>query len=99
MTGTKDMSNAVLLQGCTLQDIEKMINRAVSECMKEFYETIKERPPVLIKRKEAAKRLGVSLPTLDAYAKAGFLQVKHLGGRVYFEESEIEQYKQHNKVK
>lgn len=99
MTGTKDISNAVLIQGATLSDIERMINHAVAERMKEFYETIKERPPVLIKRKEAAKRLGVSLPTIDAYAKAGFLQVKHLGGRVYFEESEVEQYKQHNKVK
>ena len=96
---TTSPSNAVLLQDCTLQDIEKMINRAISERMKEFYEAIKEKPPVLIKRKEAARRLGVSLPTLDAYAKAGFLQVKHLGGRVYFEESEVEQYKQHNKVK
>ena len=30
--------NAVLLQACTLQDIERMINRAVGERMKAFFE-------------------------------------------------------------
>ena len=71
-----------------------MINRAVGERMKAFYESIREKPPVLVKRKEAAKRLGISLPTLDAYAKAGFLQPQHLGGRVYYDEATIEKYKQ-----
>ena len=89
--------NAVLLQACTLQDIERMINRAVGERMKAFFESIREKPPVLIKRKDAAKRLGISLPTLDAYAKAGFLDAQHLGGRVYFTEASIEKYQSQNK--
>ena len=88
--------NAVLIQDCTLADIEAMVNRAVDKRMKEFYENIKEKPPVLIKRKEAAKRLGVSLPTLDQYAKAGFFRVQHLGGRIYFEEAEVIKYKQNS---
>ncbi len=93
-TANPSPQNAVLLQGCTLADIERMINKAVGERMNAFYESIKERPPVLIKRKVAAERLGVSLPTLDMYAKHGFLRAQHLGGRVYFDEADVEKYAQ-----
>ena len=87
-------NNAVLIQGATLKDIERMIDHAVEKRMAEFYDQIKEKSPVLIRRMEAARRLGVSLPTIDQYAKAGFLKAKHLGGRVYFEEAEVEKYQQ-----
>lgn len=96
---TANTPNAVLIQGATLADIERMIDKAVEKRMSAFYESIKEKPPALIKRKEAASRLGVSLPTLDAYAKAGFIRPHHLGGRIYFNEAEIEQYQQKNKQK
>lgn len=96
---TPSPQNAVLLQGCTLQDIERMINKAVGERMKAFYESIREKPPVMIKRKDAAQRLGVSLPTIDMYGKHGILHPKHLGGRVYYDEAEIEKYRQDNKHK
>ncbi len=96
-TNSPSPQNAVLLQGCTLADIERMINKAVGERMKTFYESIKERPPVLIKRKVAAERLGISLPTLDAYAKAGILHARHIGGRVYFDEADVEKYAQNQK--
>ena len=86
--------NSVLIQGATLQDIERMINRAVDARMKEFYETIKDKPPVYLKRREVAKLLSISLPTLDAYGKHGILHPKHLGGRVYYDEAEIIKYKQ-----
>ena len=87
-------SNAVLIQGATLSDIERMIDKAVAKRMADFYEQVREKPPVLIRRMVAAKRLGVSLPTLDQYAKAGFLHAKHLGGRIYFDEAEVEQFRQ-----
>lgn len=91
-------SNAVLIQNCSVSDLEKIVNRAVSERIKAFYDTIREKPPVLIRRKVAAERLGVSLPTIDLYAKNGFLHPKRLGGRVFFEESEIEKYKKNNNL-
>lgn len=85
----ENISNAVLLQGCTISDIEKTINRAVEQAMNDFLESIRDRPDPLIKRVEAAKRLGISLPTIDAYARAGILHAKHIGGRVFFQESEL----------
>lgn len=89
MTETTNIANSVLIQGCTLQDIERMINRAVDARMAAFYETIKEKPPVMVPRIEVAKRLGISLPTLDAYGKHNILHPRHLGGRIYYNETEI----------
>ena len=97
MTDIQNTANSVLIHCCTLQDIERMINRAVDARMKAFYASIKEKPPVYIKRHEAARRLLVSLPTLDAYGKHGILHPKHMGGRVYYEEAEIIKYQQAKK--
>ena len=89
---SKDMdniSNAVLIQGATLADIEAMVSRAVDKRMQEFYERVKAKPPVLVRRKDAARLIGRSLPTIDAYAKAGILHTRHIGGCVYFDENEL----------
>ena len=97
MIETQNIANSVLIQSATLADIEQMINRAVDARMKAFYENIKEKPPVMVRRKDAAAFLGVSLPTLDAYGKYGILHPKHLGGRVYYDEAEIIKYQQNKK--
>ena len=88
----KDMetiSNAVLIQNATLADLEAMVGRAVDRRIRDFYEKVRDRPPVLVRRKEAARMLGVSLPTLDAYGKAGILHPRHVGGRVFYVEDEL----------
>ena len=97
MTDNSQLVNSVLIQGTTLADIERMINRAVDSRMKAFYDSIKEKPPVYVKRHDAARILSVSLPTLDAYGRHGILHPKHLCGRVYYDEAEIEKYKQQKK--
>ena len=90
MTDASQLVNSVLIQGATLADIEKMINRAVDARMQSFYDSIRKKPPVLIPRKKAASDyLRCSLPTLDAYGKFGILHPKHVGGRVYYEEEEL----------
>ena len=86
--------NSVLIQGCTLEDIERMINRAVDARMKAFYDSIRDKPPKYVKRQEASRLLSVSLPTLDAYGRHGILHPKHFGGRVYYDEAEIIKYQQ-----
>ena len=88
----KNQLNSVLIQMCSLDDIERMIENAVEKRMVKFYESIRDKPATLVKRKEAAQRLGISLPTLAAYTKAGFLHAKHLGGQVYYYEADLEQY-------
>lgn len=97
MTETTQLVNSVLIQGATLADIERMINRAVDARMQAFYEQIQEKPDPLVKRHEAAKMLGVSLPTIDKYGLYGILHPKHVGGRVYYAQSELEKYLFNNK--
>lgn len=97
MTDNSQLVNSVLIQGATLADIERMINRAVDSRMKAFYDSIKEKPPVYVKRHEAARLMSISLPTLDAYGKHGILHPKHLGGRVYYDKTEIMKYVQTKK--
>ena len=83
-------TNAVLVQGISVTELERMIERAVAKRIRQFYEEISEKPPILIRRIDAARRLGVSLPTIDLYARNGILHAKRLGGRVFFDESELE---------
>ncbi len=90
-----NMRNAVLLMNCTLDDIERMIDRAIAKRMRDFYESLRQKPPVLVKRKEAAAMLGVSTVTLDKYAKFKLLHVRHVGGRCFYELDELEHYQQH----
>ncbi len=85
----ENINNAVLIQGATLADIEAMVSRAVERRMSEFYNRVKAKQPVLVRRKDAAKMIGRSLPTIDAYAKAGILHARHIGGCVFFDEDEL----------
>ena len=84
-----EIHNSVLVQGATLSDIEAMVDRAVERRIRAFYESVRERPPVLVRRKDAAAMIGVSLPTLDAYGRCGILHPRHIGGRVFYEEGEL----------
>ena len=84
--------NSVLIQGATLLDVERMIDRAIQKRMEDFYKSIQPKPDPLVKRHDAAKMLGVSLPTLDNYGKFGILHPRHVGGRVYYAESELKSY-------
>lgn len=82
-------SNSVLIQNATLSEIERMIDRAVARRIEDFYESVRSKPSPLVRRKEAARMLGVSLPTLDAYGKHGLLHPRHVGGRVFYKEEEL----------
>lgn len=97
MSEIRNYGNSVLIQGATLEDIERMVNRAVDARMKAFYESIQPKPDPLIKRVDAAKMLGVSLPTIDGYGRYGILHPRHVGGRVYYAQSEIDRFKFNNK--
>ena len=98
MTDSSQLVNSVLIQGATLADIERMIDRAIAKRMEDFYKSIQPKPDTLVKRVDAARLLGVSLPTLDNYGKYGILHPRHVGGRIYYVQSEIDTYL-YNKTK
>ncbi len=43
-----------------------------------------------IPKKKAAQRLNKTVQTLDAWHREGILKKKHIGGRVYYNEADIE---------
>jgi predicted DNA-binding transcriptional regulator AlpA len=49
----------------------------------------KQEPERLLTRKEASQMLGVSLPTLNAWEKSGYVQPKRIGNRVYYRNSDL----------
>ena len=86
------MDNAILMQNVTLSDIEQIVSRAVKKEVTAFLTGFKQpeaKPSALVPRREAATRLGVSLTTIDSWAKNGILHSVRKGGRVYFKESEL----------
>lgn len=92
MTETTNIANSVLIQGATLADLERMIDRAIAKRMEDFYKSIQPKPDPLVKRVDAARLLGVSMPTLDNYGKYGILHPRHVGGRIYYAQSELDTY-------
>lgn len=59
------------------------IVKAISPYLKEVLEEFKDKliyPPSFLTRKEAAKMIGISLPTLDKYTKDGIIEIHRLEG-------------------
>lgn len=85
--------NAILIQGATMNDLESMMSCLLDKKLANIMEStpkVEESPSSgLHKRKDAAKRLQVSLPTLDAWTKAGIINARRIGTRVYYTEKDI----------
>jgi excisionase family DNA binding protein len=81
-------------------DFKRWIKEAVKDFLQEF--TKKElkdeqNEEALLNRKEIAKFLRVSLPTLTDWIKRGLPSHKQRG-RVYFDKAEVKQYIKENKI-
>ncbi|MDC2014629.1 helix-turn-helix domain-containing protein [Bacteroides thetaiotaomicron] len=85
--------NAMLIQGMTESRLESMISRLLDEKLATIIEStpkVEESPKDgLYKRKDTAKRLQISLPTLDAWTKAGIINARRIGTRVYYTDKDI----------
>lgn len=51
-----------------------------------------QKEKVKLTRKEAAKRLRISLPTLDKHINSGVIKSQQLGSRILIPETEVENY-------
>ena len=84
--------NAMLIQGATMNDLESMMSCLLDKKLADIIESthkVEGSKDGLHKRKDAAKRLQVSLPTLDAWTKAGIINARRIGTRVYYTEKDI----------
>lgn len=73
-------------------NLKDLIGNAIQEKLIEFshwLETKKNDEDKTLTRKQAAQYLGVSLSTLDTWAKNGIIKSHGIGGKVFYKMSDI----------
>lgn len=85
--------NAMLIQGATMNELENMMSRLLDKKLADIVDStpkVDEHPnDGLYRRKEAAKKLRISLVTLDNWTKAGIIGARRIGTRVYYTDKDI----------
>lgn len=79
------------LEQITLEELADKTAEKVLEKLRSFVPK-PETPDSYLTRKEASKRLKVSLPTLAFYCQKGLLPSYRIGSNIRFKQSEIEQF-------
>lgn len=75
----------------SLKEAKAVIRDCINECLQENKPNVPSPDlPRYLTRKEVAKILGLSLPTLDRYNSLGLIQSKRIGNRVLFSDEDIQ---------
>lgn len=80
----------LLLNTIELSDIKKIVEEALEIKLKGF-STQKENKLKLLTRKDTAKLLCISLPTLHEWTKTGIVIAHRIGNRVLYKQVEVYQ--------
>jgi excisionase family DNA binding protein len=77
----------------TKEQLSAIVGEAVRAQLQEHLPAIQQTTPEthLLTRKEAAKFLAISLPTLNEWSKNGLVIAHKCGVKVYYKKSELEQ--------
>jgi excisionase family DNA binding protein len=88
------MLSATYLEGLSPKDLEDLIERAVVRgidvALQTKHTAKQQDEPDYLTRKEAAKRLGISLVTLHRYSLDGLIPSYRIGTRIRYKRAEIE---------
>ncbi|BDW92733.1 hypothetical protein MACH07_15650 [Flagellimonas marinaquae] len=79
----------IFLQSLELSDIKKVIEEVVENNMSKLSLPKHQNPNILLSRKETAKFLCISLPTLNDWTKTGIVKAHRIGNRVLYKEQEV----------
>ena len=86
-------SKAMLIQGATMSDLEKMMSRLLDKKLTKIVASTtkveKQSKNELYRRQEAADKLRISLVTLDNWTKSGIINSRKIGTRIYYTGSDI----------
>lgn len=80
----------LLLNTIELSDIEKIVEKVFDKKLKSL-STPKEKELKLLTRKDTAKLLRISLPTLHDWTKNGIVKAHRIGNRVLYKFDEVNQ--------
>jgi excisionase family DNA binding protein len=73
-----------------LSDFENAFNKAFERAIKQFINPPKSQDKDLKSRKETARILNISLPTLHLFTKEGIIRAYRIGNRVLYKQEDIE---------
>jgi len=80
----------VVINSITAQEFRALIGSEIREALKELPNQSKVESEILLTRTDAARKLKISLVTLNDWTKRGMVQSWIIGGRVYYKDSELE---------
>ena len=82
--------NKITLHNFELSDIKKVVEEVLENKLKGF-STPKKNELKLLTRKNTAKFLCISLPTLHEWTKSGIVKAHRIGNRVLYKQDEVHQ--------
>ena len=80
------MKNIIITE-ITTQELKDLIIESVKDVIGEYSK--EEKKKKFLSRKEAAKLLHLSLPTLSFYTKSGKIKGYRMGNKIMYEETEL----------
>ena len=83
-------SSFYVIQGKDVEVLASSLYLKIKKEIQDEMEANKEKPSIL--RKEAAKMLNVTLPTLHRWAKAGYLVPVKIGNKILYRMSDIDAF-------
>lgn len=93
------MMENVIVQGASMEDLIKRITSNVIGEIKPLLTGEEKKENRRMSRRGAADWLGISERTLDKLSKGGDIRFARVGGKVLYEESDLEKYINENKSK
>lgn len=79
----------IFLQSLELSDIKRVIEEVVESKISKLSPQKQQNLNLLLTRKETAKLLCISLPTLNDWTKTGIVKAHRIGNRVLYKEQEV----------
>lgn len=89
----------VIVQGIEMEDLISRISSNVTANLKPLLVGEEKKENRRLSRRGASEYLGISDRTLDKFSKSGSIKFIRIGGRVMYEESDLEDYINKNKTK
>ena len=84
------MEKNLFISGLTPQEFKKMLIEALEQVIEPSKSAKESRSIELLTRKETAKFLRISLPTLADWTKQGLIHAIPMGRRIFYSASEIQ---------
>ena len=84
------MTKEIFLSGMTADQLSEMIRESLRDELRQLHPEPSAETPNYLTRRETARRLRISLVTLNDWVNRGRIRAHKIGGRVLFRDSDVE---------